>query len=166
MGNTRNSIKVVAAFEAFEGVLALVAASGLLLLLHKDLQDLAFQLVGHAHLNPAAHYPSIFITAADHLENTNFTLIAIGAILYALFRFVEASGLYREAAWAEVLAAFSSALYIPFEVVEIMRHVSLISVGVLVLNIAVVFITVVALMQHRKPQGKNMNTSLRPPAST
>jgi len=130
--------------------LALAVASGLPLLLHKDLQDMALRLVEHAHLNPAAHYPSIFITAADHMENANLTLLALGAAAYSLFRFVEAFGLYHEAAWAEVLAAFSSALYLPIEITELVRRLSLISAGVLVLNIAVVAIAVLALAQQKK----------------
>jgi uncharacterized membrane protein (DUF2068 family) len=153
--NMRRSLRAVSAFEAFEGVLALVAASGLLLLLHKDLQDIAISLVEHAHLNPAAHYPSIFIIAVDHLENAKSTLLALGVIVYSIFRFIEAYGLYREAAWAEVLAAVSSAIYIPVEIAELIRHVSFVSVGVLVINIAVVAIAYVALQQHRKVKATN-----------
>jgi uncharacterized membrane protein (DUF2068 family) len=150
MTKTRNSIRVVSAFVAFEGLLALAAASGLHLLLHRDLQDIALRLVEHSHLNPAAHYPSIFIMAAGHMENANLTLLALGAVAYSLFRFVEAFGLYREAAWAEVLAAVSSAVYVPIEIIELVHRASLISAGVLVLNIAVVAIAVLALAQQEK----------------
>jgi len=155
MKKPRNYIRAVAIFQAFEGFLALAAASGFFLLLGKDLDTIAQQLVQHAHLNPASHYPNIFITAADHMENAKFTLLALGAIAYSLFRFVEAYGLYRQAAWAEVLAAFSSAIYVPIEVIAIIQHVSLTSVGVLILNIAVVVITVLALVRQRKVKEKD-----------
>lgn len=154
MIKTRNSIRVVSAFEALEGLLALVGASGLFLLLHKDLEEIALKLIEHAHLNPAAHYPNIFLTAVDHLENTKFTIIALGAIAYSLFRFVEAYGLYHEASWAEVLAALSSAFYLPIEVAELVHRVSLISVSVLVLNLTVVIIVAMALLQHKKRKVK------------
>ncbi len=150
MKKTINSIRAVAIIQALEGLFALAAASGLFMLLGKDLDDIALQLVQQAHLNPAAHYPNIFITAIDNLENAKFVLLALGAIAYSLFRFVESFGLFRQAAWAEVLAAFSSAIYVPIEIIAIVQRVTLISVGVLVLNIAVVAITVLALLRRRK----------------
>ena len=146
----RTALKAVAAFEAFKGFVALVAASGFLLLLHKDLHDLTIRLVEHAHLNPAAHYPSIFIIAATHLQNTKLSLIALGAVAYSTFRFVEAYGLFREAAWAEVLAAASGAIYVPFEIAELIHRVSWLSISALILNIAVVAIMVGMLLRRRK----------------
>ena len=152
---TRRAIRAVAAFEAFKGFLALVAASGLLLFVHKDLHDLAVRLVEHAHLDPAAHYPSIFIVAATHLSNARFTLIALGAAAYSTLRFVEAFGLFREAAWAEVFAAVSGAIYVPFEAAKLIHRASWFSAGALVLNIAVVGIMVGVLLQRRKPKAEN-----------
>ena len=148
---TRRAIRAVAAFEAFKGFVALAAASGLLLLVHKDLHDLAVRLVGHAHLDPAAHYPSIFIMAVTHLENARFTLIALGAAAYSTLRFVEAFGLFREAAWAEVFAAVSGAIYVPFEAAKLFHRVSWFGAGAFVLNIAVVGLMVGVLLQRRKP---------------
>jgi uncharacterized membrane protein (DUF2068 family) len=158
---SRNAIKVVAAFEAFKGFVSLAAASGLLLLLHKDLHDLTIHLVEHAHLNPAAHYPSIFIVAATHLQNTRFSLIALGAAAYSTFRFVEAYGLLREAGWAEVLAAGSGAIYVPFEIAALIHRVSWLGVGALVLNIAVVAIMIGALVQRRKPKAENVDDQVK-----
>lgn len=147
---THKAIKIVAAFEAFKGFMALAAASGLFLLLHKNMHDLAIRFVEYAHLNPAAHYPNIFIVAATHLQDTRFSLIALGAAAYSTIRFVEAYGLLREAAWAEILAAVSGAIYVPFEVAELIHHVSLPGVCVLVINIVVVIIMVNALLERQK----------------
>lgn len=152
---THKAIRAVAAFEAFKGLLALAAASGLFLLLHRDLRHFAVTLVEHAHLNPAAHYPSIFIVAVEHLQNTRFALIAMGAAAYSTLRFVEAYGLFREAAWAEVLAAVSGIIYVPFEVAELIHRPGWLAVVALVLNVAVVAVMVVALSQRRKERTGN-----------
>lgn len=86
---TRQTLRVVAVFEASKGFLALVAASGFFLLVHKDL-DAHVRLVEHAHLNPEAHYPNIFIDAATHLQHSNVLLIAqcisepLGLSLYVI----------------------------------------------------------------------------------
>ena len=64
-----HALKAVAAFEALKGLVALAAASGAPLLVHRDLHQLALLLVEHTHLNPAAKYPSIFIEATAHLQD-------------------------------------------------------------------------------------------------
>ncbi len=146
-----NTIKVVAVFEAFKGLIAFAAASGLLLLIHRDLHELAARLVEHAHLDPAAKYPRIFIAAATHLQNLRLTLLALGAAAYSLVRFAEAYGLFREKAWAEIFAAASGAVYIPFEIAELLHRFNWLSVAALILNIGVVAIMIWALLLRRKP---------------
>lgn len=143
------TIKVVAAFEAFKGFVAFAAASGLLLLFHRDLHELATDLVAHAHLDPAAKFPRIFIAAAMHLQNLRLTLLALGAAAYSVIRFIEAYGLFREAAWAEVLAAASGAIYVPFEIAGLLHRFSWLSVAALILNIGVVVVMVWALLLRR-----------------
>ncbi|MBO9678219.1 MAG: DUF2127 domain-containing protein [Acidovorax sp.] len=146
----RNAIRAVAAFEAFKGLAVLAAASGVLLLIHQDLHALAERLVAHTHLNPATKYPRIFIDAATHLQNAHLVQLALGAAAYALLRFVESHGLLHEAAWAEVLAAVSGAIYVPFEAAHLAHHPGWISAAALALNLAVVAIMVIALQQRRR----------------
>ncbi|ARN19782.1 DUF2127 domain-containing protein [Piscinibacter gummiphilus] len=149
------ALKAVAVFEASKGLVALAAASGLLLLVHRDLHELALRLVEHTHLNPAAHYPGIFIEAATHLQNARLALLAAGAALYATVRFVEAYGLYRGAAWAEVLAAVGGAIYVPFEVAEVIHRQDGIGVAVLAINLAIVGVAVRALLRRRGAGSQN-----------
>ena len=146
-----NTIKIVAVFEAFKGLVAFAAASGMLLLFHRDLHELAVRLVEHAHLNPAAKYPRIFIEATTHLHNLRLTLLAIGAAAYSLIRFIEAYGLFRAAAWAEIFAAASGAIYTPFEVAELLHRFDWLSLTALTLNIGIVAIMLWALLQRQKP---------------
>lgn len=145
----RRALAVVATFEALKGVLALIGASGLLLWVHASLHDAALRLLAHLHLNPASTYPHIFVDAATHLDNTNLTLLAAGAAGYAALRFAEAWGLYRHAAWAEVLAAVSGAIYVPFEVMNVIEDPGWHAWVLLVLNLAVVALMLRALLQRR-----------------
>ena len=147
----RHVIRAIALLEAGKGLLALVAASGLLLLLHKDIAGLALRLVEHAHLNPAARYPNIFIESAAQLSGTRVLWLSLGAAAYSVLRFVEAYGLFREKAWAEVLAAASGAFYVPFEIVGLFHKPDLLHVTLLLLNLAVVAFMIHALRQRRHP---------------
>ena len=149
--NHSGAIKTVAVFEALKGALVLTASSGLLLA-HQDLYSFAAKLVGHTHLNPASKYPHIFLDAATHLQDTNLLVLALGAACYSALRFIEAYGLYRSAVWAEVLAALSGAVYVPFEVLSLLRGVTWLNFGALGLNLLVVAVMVVSLLRRRRGQ--------------
>ena len=148
--NEHRAIEAVALFEAFKGALVLIVASGLTLLVHKDLHAIAERLVAHTHLNPASRYPHIFLDAVDHLQNVRLSMLALGAAAYSALRFLEAYGLFRRAAWAEMLAALSGAIYVPFEIANLLRHFSWISLAALVLNVLVVLIMIAALVRRRR----------------
>ena len=149
----RKAVRAVAWLEASKGVVVLLAATGLLSLIHRDLHEIAARLVEHAHLNPAARYPRIFVDAAGQLQNTRLVLLALGAATYAVLRLVEGYGLFRERAWAEMLAAGSGAVYVPMEVVGLLRHASWLGLALLVFNLAVVAVMVAALWRRRRAAG-------------
>ena len=138
-------IRLIAVFEAAKGALVIVAGFGLLALLHRNLQDVAEQLVSHLHLNPAKHYPRIFIEAAAHVSDTRRWWLALFAAAYGLVRGVEAYGLWHQRRWAEWFAALSGGIYIPFEIYELVTRASWLSFGALLVNIAIVLLMLQAL---------------------
>ncbi len=146
----QRAIRAVAYFEAFKGVLVIVAASGLAAFIHRDLPGLAATLIEHAHLNPAAHYPRIFIDAASRLQDTRLLLLAFGAAAYSMIRMVEAYGLFRERAWAEVFAAASGAVYMPIELYEWAAQPSWLRAGIFMVNAAVVGIMLMAIRRRQR----------------
>lgn len=131
-------LRVVALFEALKGTLTLVAGFGLLSLVHRDLEDLAERLVRHSHLNPASHYPRIFIEAAARTNDTRLRTLAAMAFAYTVVRFVEAYGLWHARAWAEWFAILSGGLYLPVEAYELITHPTLIRAGILFFNMLMV----------------------------
>lgn len=131
-------LRVVALFEALKGTLTLVAGFGLLSLVHRDLEDLAERLVRHSHLNPASHYPRIFIEAAARTDDARLRTLAAMAFAYTVVRFVEAYGLWHARAWAEWFAIISGGLYLPVEAYELITHPTLIRAGVLFFNTLIV----------------------------
>lgn len=62
---------------------------------------------------------------------------------------VEAYGLWRGRAWAQVLAAGSGAIYLPFELDELLRRPGLPSAGLLGLNLAIVAFMVYSWKRRR-----------------
>jgi len=128
----------IALLEGAKGALVLLVGLGFFSLLHHDVQLAAERLVAHAHLDPAARYPRIFLHLAGEITDGRVLLLAAGALLYSGARFVEAYGLWLGRRWAEWFAALGGAIYIPFDLVELHQRVTLLSVGVLALNVAIV----------------------------
>lgn len=147
--STASAIRVVAFFEAFKGAAVLLAATGLLALIHQDLGGMAASLVQHMHLNPASKYPRIFLDAVANLQHTRLLWLALGAAAYSVVRFAEAYGLYRQRPWAEWLAALSGGIYIPFEMAGVVHERTVLSAVLLIANLAVVAVMVRALIARR-----------------
>jgi uncharacterized membrane protein (DUF2068 family) len=131
-------LRAVATFEAVKGLFVLVAGLGLLHYLHKDLGDVAENLVHWLHLNPDRRYSRIFIEAADKLTDGKMWALASGALAYSTVRFVEAYGLWNRRVWAEWFALLSGALYLPWEIFELVERATGLKWAVLCTNVVIV----------------------------
>lgn len=145
-------LRAVAALEAAKGMVVLSTGCGLFALVHRNVQHLAEQLVAHAHLNPASRTPRVFIEFAGQLDDARLLQLAAAALAYSAVRMVEAYGLWHGRAWAEVLAAAGGAVYLPFELAEMIRRPGLLSAGLLALNLGIVAFMVYSL-RRRRPDG-------------
>jgi len=143
------AVRAVALFEGAKGALILLAGAGALALVHRDVQLVAEQMLAHLHLNPAKHYPRIFIDSAAKLTDTRLLLLATFAATYSAIRFAEAYGLWRGRRWAEWLAAVSGGLYIPFELYELAQRANLLALAALGINVAIVALMIRALLAPR-----------------
>lgn len=149
------ALRTVALIEAAKGSVVLLAGIGALSFIHRDAQHFAERLVGHMHLNPASHYPRIFLEFADKVTDARLGFLAALAAGYALVRFIEAFGLWHERRWAEWFAAVSGAIYIPFEIFNLFRGHLWISLSALVVNVIVVGLVVNALYRGRRAATTN-----------
>ena len=117
-------LHIIAIFELLKGALVLFVGLGLLTMVHKDLQDFGERVIELLHLNPAQHYPRIFLLFLERVSDMNFLLLAGGAFLYSLVRFAEAYGLWKQRAWAEWMAILSGAAYLPIEIYEMSKLIN------------------------------------------
>lgn len=145
-------VRAIALLEAAKGVLVLLAGLGLLSLIHHDVQAFAERLVRHSHLNPASHYPQIFVQAAGQLTDTRLWLLALAAAAYALVRGIEAYGLWKERRWAEWFALAAGGLYVPVEIYELVHRVSWLKAAVLTTNLLIVAYMAYLLLHPREQE--------------
>jgi len=113
--------------------------AGTVLLRHDvDLQDAAMNVLDFLHIDPDRRLAGMFIDAAGKVMDWNVIFVGVGAFAYSALRFIEAYGLWCERVWAEWLAIISGSLYIPMEVIELVRHATPIRWGLLIINLIVV----------------------------
>lgn len=71
------------------------------------------------------------------LRRGAITVLLATALAYCVVEAVEAAGLWRERRWAEYLTALATAGFLPFEIDELAKRTTVLRVGALVVNLAV-----------------------------
>jgi len=131
-------LKFLALFEAAKGILVLLVGAGLLTLIHRNVQYEAADIVQFFHLNPARHYPEIFLKTLSNIKNINLWFLSVSAILYVIIRIAEAYGLWHDRLWATWFAVASDALFLPIETFELFERITVQRLLVLLANIALI----------------------------
>ncbi len=80
----------------------------------------------------------MFVDAAGRVMDANVVTVLAIAMLYSSLRFIESYGLWRQRVWAEWLAIISGAVYLPFELYNLIRMPTPAHWIILLINIAVV----------------------------
>jgi uncharacterized membrane protein (DUF2068 family) len=83
-------------------------------------------------------------TKALHARHTTLTLVAVGLLIYGLLEGVEGVGLWLAKRWAEYLTVVATAAFLPIEVHELLKTVTVTKVGAFVINVAAVVYLVLA----------------------
>jgi len=143
------TMRAIALFEGAKGAIVLAAGLGLLSFLHRDVQHIAAQVIHHLRMNPASHYPKIFLDAAANTSDTRLVMIALGAAVYSMVRLTEAYGLWFARRWAEWFAAAAGAIYIPFEIYEMVHKAGWKPILAFAINVAIVAFMVYALVKKK-----------------
>jgi uncharacterized membrane protein (DUF2068 family) len=137
-----------------KGALVVGAGLGLLSQIHHDLQAAAERLVRLSHLNPARHYPRIFIEAASHMSDSRLRSLAALAFLYAAVRFAQAYGLWRTKVWAEWFTIIAGSLFLPVEIYELFERATVMRALVFLSNLLIVAYLAYVLLSNRRDRAR------------
>jgi len=131
-------LRAVATVELAKGLIVLAAGCSILFLLHRDTLEAAYNLLELLHISPDRHVAHIFLRWADSLTDQKLWAVFGVAAAYSSLRFLESYGLWKARAWAEWVALVSAALYVPFEVRELIHRISMFHVGLLAVNLGII----------------------------
>jgi len=143
-------VRTVATIEFTKGVIVVLAGLGVFSMRHKDIWGVAESFLEFFHVNPYRHYVGVFIDLVSKVKDVRLWKIAVVASLYAIVRFVEAYGLWYVLSWAEWMAAISGAIYIPFEIIDLIHRPTWFRLLVLVVNAVIVLYMLYLRAEARK----------------
>lgn len=145
---------LIAAYKFVQALLIAAVGVGALRLLHKDIGDVLYQLVGALRFNPESRFINFVLDKASLLNDPILRRIGAVAFSYAGLSLAEGIGLYLEKSWGEFLTLFITASFLPWEVFEVIRRFTGIRVALLIAN-TLVFIYLIKLVatRHKRPEG-------------
>ena len=98
--------------------------------------------------------------AAGRVNGKTLWALAFAALMYATVRFVEAYGLWKARAWAEWFALLSGAMYLPWEIIELLRRPTHVRWAIFVINLMIViYMLYFRISAYREDQLKGSKAS-------
>jgi uncharacterized membrane protein (DUF2068 family) len=143
-------VRTVATVEFLKGFVVVLAGLGIFSMRHKDIWGVAESFLEFVHANPHHHFVGVFIDLVYRISDVRLWKLALVAAVYATLRFVEAYGLWYLRAWAEWMTIASGAIYIPFEVADLLRHPDWIRLLIIAINVGIVLYILMLRLEAAK----------------
>jgi uncharacterized membrane protein (DUF2068 family) len=135
----------IAAERAFRAVLLVAVGIVLLTHLHENWASDVTDLARKGGLNPKGNWIQRILHDAAKLNASKAFLFGIVALGYAALEGTEAYGLWNRRRWGEWLTVLATSLLVIPEVWELTKSATLLKVGALIVNVAIVAYLLVRL---------------------
>ena len=131
-------LRLIAIERLVRGLVLASAGAVLVTHSHTNWASHLRDLVGDFGLDPSRHVVASAINRVAALSPHAIVVLGAGAIGYGVLEVVEGVGLWRRRRWAEYLTVIATSLFVPLEIWELTRKVTLFKVGGLVVNLVIV----------------------------
>lgn len=139
---------LIALFKLAQGVFFIAVGFGVLHFLHKDVGDELAQVADHLRFNPESRFVNFVLDYASLLDDRLLRRIGTVVFIYAGLDLIEGVGLYLEKVWAQFLTLLITASFLPWELFQIFKRLTVSRVSLLVVNL-VVFSYLLKLVSER-----------------
>lgn len=140
----------IAILKLVKGLLLFLVGVGALSLIHRD-AAVVFKHWAHVFLlDIQSKFVQRSLVQIGLVKQRDLPLIVTTTFIYSALLLTEGVGLLMEKVWAEYMTTFITATFIPIEVYELVRHMTVIRASVLVTNVIVVAYLVMRLCQRKQ----------------
>jgi uncharacterized membrane protein (DUF2068 family) len=110
---------------------------GVIRLLHKDIADILLRATLALRFDPENRIINVLLEKAALLSPHRLREISFAMFLYATLDVIEGTGLVLEKVWAEYFTLILTGSFLPWELYEIIRHITVFKVVLTILNLLV-----------------------------
>lgn len=146
---------LIAIFKLLKGVLLLIVGIGALSLLHKDVSEVVEHWTHLLQLNMQNRWIQNLVIKLGLVDRRELGLIAGTTFFYSALLLTEGVGLLLEKVWAEYLTFIITTSFIPIEVYELMRRLTVPRVVILAVNVLIATYLAVRLQQNAKAKRRS-----------
>lgn len=131
-----------------KAILFISMGFGVIRLLHRDIADVLMRFVLALRFDPENRFINVLLEKSALLSPHRLKEISFAIFLYAALDIIEGTGLVLEKVWAEYFTLILTGSFLPWELYEIIRHVTVLKVVLTLLNLAV-FIYLVNVVNEK-----------------
>src|SRR6266851_5928313 len=130
---------LIGGFKLAKGLLLLAVGVGALRLLHQDVADVLALWTAHLHVDPENRYVDRALSILWSLDERKLKAISAGTFVYAALLLTEGTGLLLRQRWAEYFTVIVTGSFIPLELYELAKHVTLTRLTIIAINVLIVW---------------------------
>jgi uncharacterized membrane protein (DUF2068 family) len=136
-GHSMLLIRIIAIDKFIKGACLLIIGTFILHMIRddKNLHDTLHDFINDLRIDPNNKHIHILLEKTLGVSEHTLRLFYVGTLIYAGLYLVEGLGLFFDKAWAEWMTIIATALFLPLEILEIYRVVTLFRIIVFILNI-------------------------------
>jgi uncharacterized membrane protein (DUF2068 family) len=132
-------IVLIGAFKLAQALLFVLVGIGAIRLLHRDLVGVVEHFIYQLRfINPEGRLVNLILVKVALIDPHRLRQISAAIFVIAAMDALEGTGLVLEQAWAEFVTLTLTAALLPLELWELLRRVTWMKVGLIVINLAVV----------------------------
>jgi uncharacterized membrane protein (DUF2068 family) len=141
---------LIALFKLVKGILLVAVGVGALKMLHRDLAATITHWVDLLRVDPENRFIHRLVERAFSVSPRQLKELSAGTFFYASLLLTEGVGLLLRKHWAEYFTVITTTLLIPLEVYELVHKFTFTKVGVLALNVVIVWYLVRRLRERSR----------------
>jgi uncharacterized membrane protein (DUF2068 family) len=146
---------LIAIFKLLKGALLFVMGIGALSLVHRDATEVVNHWTHLLQLNMQNRWIQNLAIKLGLVNRRELGLIAGTTFFYSALLLTEGVGLLLEKVWAEYLTFIITTSFIPIEVYELMRRVTVPRIVILAVNVLIAAYLAVRLQQREKAKRRS-----------
>jgi uncharacterized membrane protein (DUF2068 family) len=141
---------LIAVFKLFKGLVLFAVGIGLLKLMHKDLAMEVERWADLFRVDPNNAHIHRMLERLSIVSGRKLREYSVGTFFYSALLLTEGTGLMLQKHWAEYFTIIMTGSFIPLEVYELIRRITVPKIIVLVVNAAIVVYLVIRVCRNRQ----------------